>query len=308
MAAINGNSLAQLLHPVSESDFFNDYWERKPLLITRNDADWYKSLFDLASVDAILTTTDLRQPAFRLVKDGIELPPDDYTFDLGWGQGAFERAADIDRVLSEYQGGVSIVLQALHRNWPAVAQLCRSLEKEFTHSVQANAYLTPRGSQGFKPHYDTHCVFIVQVSGEKHWKLYQSPIHLPHDSQKHGSIPYDKGSCQTECILKAGDLLYIPRGIVHEALTGNTHSLHLTIGVTCTTWIEVIEGIASEAVRVANFRVSLPRRYVENGVSVDRVEQFRQELIEFVRTADIKKVVDSAADRFVDRKDRSSAS
>ena len=35
-----------------------------------------------------------------------------------------------------------------------------------------NAYITPESARGFEPHYDVHDVFVLQVSGEKHWSVH----------------------------------------------------------------------------------------------------------------------------------------
>ena len=34
-------------------------------------------------------------------------------------------------------------------------------------------YLTPAGTQGFAPHYDDIEVFVIQLEGKKHWRLYK---------------------------------------------------------------------------------------------------------------------------------------
>ncbi|MBD2532877.1 cupin-like domain-containing protein [Nostoc flagelliforme FACHB-838] len=43
-----------------------------------------------------------------------------------------------------------------------------------------------------------------------------------------------------EVILNAGDLLYIPSGYVHEALTSESSSLHLTVGINVYRWIDLL--------------------------------------------------------------------
>src|ERR671928_56573 len=74
--------------------------------------------------------------------------------------------------------GATIVLQALHHIWPATARFCRMLEARLGHPVQANAYYTPRRSQGFGVHHDTHDVFVLQVSGEKQWRVFEPLLEL----------------------------------------------------------------------------------------------------------------------------------
>jgi ribosomal protein L16 Arg81 hydroxylase len=40
--------------------------------------------------------------------------------------------------------------------------------------------------------------------------------------------------------LDAGDLLYLPRGFIHSTTTSRTSSLHVTLGVTVLTWVELL--------------------------------------------------------------------
>ncbi|MGO7984355.1 JmjC domain-containing protein, partial [Rhizobium johnstonii] len=71
----------------------------------------------------------------------------------------------------EFAAGATIVLQGLHRLWPPLIDFTRLLIDDLGHPAQVNAYVTPASSQGFDPHYDTHDVFVLQVSGEKHWRV-----------------------------------------------------------------------------------------------------------------------------------------
>ena len=53
------------------------------------------------------------------------------------------------KVLALFDAGATVVLQGLHRYWPPLTELVRELELALGHPCQANAYLTPPGSQGF---------------------------------------------------------------------------------------------------------------------------------------------------------------
>ena len=75
-------------------------------------------------------------------------------------------------VLREFAAGATIVLQGLHRSWPPLRAFTRRLVAELGHPAQVNAYITPESARGFDPHYDVHDVFVLQVSGEKHWSVH----------------------------------------------------------------------------------------------------------------------------------------
>ena len=101
----------------------------------------------------------------------------------------------------------------------------------FGSMVGANMYLTPGGTQGFAPHYDDVEVFIVQLEGKKRWRLYE-PINqsdvLPRFSSPNFSQE-EIGEPTLDVVLEAGDLLYFPRGTIHQGnCHEDAHSLHIT--------------------------------------------------------------------------------
>ena len=126
-----------------------------------------------------------------------------YTSDVSW-RPPFAATADVPRVLAEWEAGATIVLQALHVNWHPLAVFCRLLEEALGHGVQANAYYTPRGSQGFGVHHDTHDVLVLQVAGEKRWRLYDPLLELPLKHQRYSSGLGEHGPPIDELELRAG--------------------------------------------------------------------------------------------------------
>src|SRR5262249_37287248 len=134
--------LRRLLDPIEPGVFFAEYWERKPLILSRKQPDYYAELLTLADVDHLLTATHLRRPALGLVKEGLQVNPQKYSNDLNWGREWVTGLADVDKLLEEYQAGATVMLQSLNRYWRPLALLCRNLERSFTFPVHANVYLT----------------------------------------------------------------------------------------------------------------------------------------------------------------------
>jgi hypothetical protein len=157
-------------------------------------------------------------------------------------------------VLAEWEAGATIVLQALHVNWHPLAVFCRLLEDALGHAVQANAYYTPRGSQGFAVHHDTHDVLVLQVAGEKRWLLYDQLLELPLKHQRYSQALGEHGEPTDDLVLRAGDTLYLPRGWLHQAETSATDSLHLTIGITAYPWIDAVRAALAECEDELAFR------------------------------------------------------
>ena len=142
------------------------------------------------------------------------------------------------RVLAELEAGTTVVLQGLHLSHTPTALYCRELEASLGHPVQANAYLTPRSSQGLPVHHDTHDVFVLQLSGSKRWLVYEPVLELPLRRQRYSSRLGAPGEVVLDLTLEPGDTLYLPRGWLHEALTSTSDSLHLTVGVNAYTWAD----------------------------------------------------------------------
>jgi bifunctional lysine-specific demethylase and histidyl-hydroxylase NO66 len=191
-----------------------------------------------------------------MVREGGQLDLGSYTADVSW-RPAFTKTANVPRVLEEWQAGATIVLQALHVNWHPLAVFCRLLEEALGHTVQANSYYTPRGSQGFAVHHDTHDVLVLQVAGEKRWLLYDPLFELPLKHQRYSKALGEHGEPTDEFVLRAGDTLYLPRGWLHQAETSETDSLHLTIGINAYTWLDAAKAALATTEQELAFRHSV---------------------------------------------------
>jgi lysine-specific demethylase/histidyl-hydroxylase NO66 len=230
------SALERAIAPVETERFLAEHWERKPLVVPRGEEGRFDDLLSARDVERLITETGIRTPGFRLVKEGATVSG--YTTDLAWRPAPFTGVADVPRVLAEFEAGATIVLQGLHHLWLPLARYCRQLEAYLGHPVQANAYYTPRGSQGLPVHHDTHEVISLQVAGEKRWLVYEPALDLPLKNQRYKSALGAPGDPVLDVVLRAGDAMYLPRGWLHQALTSDFDSLHITVGVNVRRWID----------------------------------------------------------------------
>jgi ribosomal protein L16 Arg81 hydroxylase len=252
-------TLDKVLHPMRAASFFAEHWERQPCKVSRHDARYYAPLLSVRDLDSLITTTAnpslgrvrmVRSENGRMANKAVPHTTD-----------------GIPNMYALYRSycdeGYTITVDRLDLSWKPVAGVCRSLEDELQHPVAANAYYTPRGAQGFLPHYDTHDVFILQIEGAKMWRLYDYPAGLPLHHETSTLRPEDLAPPRETICLGPGELLYIPRGHVHEAFTSSEPSLHLTIGVHVFRWADLIsETIAAVAGDDPRWREALPVRDV----------------------------------------------
>jgi lysine-specific demethylase/histidyl-hydroxylase NO66 len=257
-ANLAGGALARSIEPVPAEEFAAEHWERRPLLVERAGRGRFDDLLSEADVERLVCTSGIRHPAFRLVKAGETISLADYTVDIAWRPTAFSKTADPERVATAFADGATIVVQGLHHWWEPLARFCRDLERELGHPAQANAYYTPRDSQGLPVHHDTHDVFVLQVAGEKRWLVYEPVWELPLKDQRYKPEMGEPGPAVLDVTLRAGDTLYLPRGWLHEALTSETDSLHLTVGVSVYTWLDALGAALASCADDVRFRRSVP--------------------------------------------------
>jgi hypothetical protein len=81
-----------------------------------------------------------------------------------------------------------------------------------------------------------HDVFVLQVAGEKHWRIHEPVLADPLRTQPWTDRAAEvAASAEREpvidAVLRPGDALYLPRGFVHSATALGEISAHLTVGI-----------------------------------------------------------------------------
>jgi ribosomal protein L16 Arg81 hydroxylase len=269
------DALVRCVAPIDAAEFRAEYWEQQPLAVPRAEEGRFDDLLSVADVERLVSSGGMRTPGLRLVKEGGTIAESSYTTDISWRPKPFVGMVDPASVATAFAEGATIVLQALHHTWPPLASFCRELELELGSGVQANSYYTPRRSQGFAVHHDTHEVFVLQAAGEKHWRVYEPLLELPLKAQPWSSSLGEPGPAVLELTLRAGDTLYLPRGWLHDALTSETDSLHITVGVNVHTWVDAFRAALAECEDDVEFRRSVPE---DGEPAVDLVERLAERL------------------------------
>lgn len=236
-------------------EFFDRYYEREVCVIARRDPAYHRDLLSRADLDHVLGTVELHAPTVRMTQLDREIPNADYL------RPEREGVVDPVRVAKLYGEGATVVFTHLHKFLPSLGHLCADLTRFFSCRTQANVYATPARAQGFKPHWDTHDVFILQVDGGKTWTFFDTKIELPLETQMFDvkNEAHRAGAATAEIVLEAGDTLYVPRGRMHSARTGAAPSLHITTGIMAFTWVDLfVEALGVAAAQDRELRRSLP--------------------------------------------------
>ncbi|WP_370453288.1 cupin domain-containing protein [Geodermatophilus marinus] len=187
-----------------------------------------------------------------------------------------------DAVLRLFAEGSTVVLQGLHRLWPPLIEFADQLAADLGHPTQVNAYVTPPSSRGFSPHYDVHDVFVLQVAGEKHWRIHEPVLADPLRTQPWNDRAADVAAAArrdpvVDAVLRPGDALYLPRGYLHSAEALGRISAHLTVGVHSVTRFAAAES-ALDLVRTLAADDPELRRSLPLGLDLSDPAGVRQEL------------------------------
>lgn len=288
---------ARVIAPITPDVFLEEYFEKKHLVIRRDDPGYFDGLLSVADIDHVLTTQMLHGEDMQMVRTGKGVPQEDYLMPSG--------VVDPVRVARFFREGATIVLPALHKRLPALAAYCRSLETVFNVDLQTNIYFTPQGSQGFKTHYDSHDVFVLQVAGSKEWNIYDSSaLELPLRSQAFQPEGFEPGALIDTFTLHPGDMCYVPRGVVHDARATEELSLHVTTGLLTPRWIDLlIEAMNELALRDPAFRRAIPPGHAMTGFDRTGARQtFRDLLRRAAETIDPDRTLDFYAHDYRSRR------
>ncbi len=290
-------SLSRLLHPITPETFEAEYREKKPLLVKRGEPNYYRELLNMDVVDRVITTMHPKYPDVFLTNAAAEeIKPAEYTYPSG--------LIDVARIYGLFSEGGTIVMSNLELMVDSLANLCRSLEREMSARFQANIYLTPHNAQGFRRHYDAHDVFVVQLDGSKLWRVYDTPVQLPLPGEPFDPRDFDIDPNATptmEFELEAGDVFYLPRGIMHDAMSTQKASLHITVGTFGPSWVQLLlEAVAKVGVKHPEMRRSLPMGFAKPGYDCAQAKKFFDELMATVAAeADFDAALDHFADDLV---------
>ena len=246
----------------------------------RTDPQDLVGLLSLEDADLLLTSSAIRTPSIRLAQDGGVLPESSYTRGATLAGKPLTGLIDARKALALFDGGATIVFQGLHRYWPPLTRLIAELELELGHPCQANAYLTPPGSQGFAVHSDTHDVFVFQTAGSKQWE-----VHTPDGVE--------------QVLLEPGLSMYLPTGTPHAARAQDTASLHVTLGINQLTWRGLVERSVADVLREVPDE-HLPAGYLDHPETLaDPLAARLEALAERVRRLEPRAAVEAEVRRFL---------
>jgi len=294
-------TLADIIAPISEEEFFRDYFGKKYLHIPgaankfQNVMTW-DILSGLLNMHSIWSSSSL-----MLAVDRNIIPAQQYCRPGIDHSGNNVLQPDPVKVKEILENGATLVCNDIDTLNPGLMGICNALEKAVNGKSQANLYCSSRQRQAFGSHYDTHDVFAMHMEGEKVWRVYERmenlPIRHPDYIKPDAQQQKDRGDKFVEITMKPGDFLYVPRGLYHDALSSSDGCIHIAFGLTGYIGLDVMETINAACLHTPLFRRNVPR--VQEGR--EAMKQHLEEIADIIKkTVTSDKFIDATMERVKD--------
>ena len=253
---------AEFLAPFDVTTFRSQCFGKRPIHI-RGQSHSRQSILNWARFNEVLALTPYwNEDTLKVYFKNRLALRENYcdTAEVSTGKSAPANPAKVKALLGL---GASLIANHVHRVCPEVAAAARILETQFAARVAANVYCSFKDVQAFQTHFDLHDVFAIQAEGEKLWRVYEAradaPVApLPPGDEIEKWLTSSRGRLLFEVNMQPGDLLYLPRGQYHDAVTGAQASLHVTFGVSPATGLALFKLLENAVLQESGFRAYLP--------------------------------------------------
>lgn len=226
---------------MSADQFIKSKWPKKPLVVH----GLAESVKDLTSIPFLSSLHSLFE--FWSDKVQVHLP------DVSDESSSIEVSSkDAIKLFSNKMG---LLFNNVHEHSPVIKNWLCEIGKDLglpaSTIARAMLYATPDG-KGTAPHFDQNVNFVLQIFGEKKWKLAAnknvenpterfvmgSKMDLELSSYVKGEMPLKMPTDCEEIVLKPGSMLFVPRGYWHST-EANGEALALNFTFSQPTWMDL---------------------------------------------------------------------
>jgi hypothetical protein len=254
-----------LAKKIDRATFLRDHFDKAPY-VEQGAVSNVEALFSWAKMNDLLERPKLWDGrSMEMALNHKMLRPAEYMRPGIGRTGDQIMRPDRGKITHFLREGATIVLDFLEGIDPEIAALTRCIERLTGTNTSCNVFCSWKAVPGYGSHFDTMDVFAVQIEGEKTWNLYDG--RFPEATSVPGLRSTDfspeklnemRGSVIKTVTMKPGDLLYIPRGVFHDALATDQASLHLSFGATHSVGFTVVQMLGAELQRDPYFRRKIP--------------------------------------------------
>ncbi len=259
------------------SVFQDTYFNKKPMLRQGALPTVADEVLSIADMDELINLEMVRFPYIKVNLNGSGVPEPGYTKDIVVQGMTQTGVVDPAKVHALYRAGATITWASVNQIFPKVRQFVRMINDQMAVRTDAVAFLTPANKKGYPAHHDGVDLFIIQLSGSKHWRLWDLA-----EDRRSESANYTEESLGTPAIevsLKAGDVLYLPYGTPHQAAAEGEPSLHLSVMMRPRMWRDLIKETVDRILAEDEF-LEYPALFAETGDTQVQFAAFMERVAE----------------------------
>lgn len=210
MLVMDINTSTPLLGGLSPEQFMRKHWQKKPLLVRQ-------------ALPGITPPVDRKQLAELAADEDVESRLVT-AFDGQWAL----RQGPVPKLPPFSKPGWTLLVQGLEQHSDAA----RELLDRFRFGPEARlddlmiSYASEGGGVG--PHFDSYDVFLIQVAGQRRWR-----IGAQKDAVLREDVPLKiiaNFQPEQEFVLEAGDMLYLPPGWAHDGVAEGPDCMTCSVG------------------------------------------------------------------------------
>jgi 50S ribosomal protein L16 3-hydroxylase len=211
-----------MLAGLSPARFMRKHWQKKPLLVRQA----FAGIQPPASLKALATLAARDDVESRLVT----------AFDGNWKL----KHGPIARLPAMSKPGWTLLVQGLDQQLPEARALLDRFR--FVPDARLDDLMLSVASEGggVGPHFDSYDVFLIQLAGQRRWR-----IGAQRDAMLRDDVPLKviaNFKPEQEFVLEPGDMLYLPPGWAHDGVAVGPGCVTGSVGFRAST----AEGLAAE--------------------------------------------------------------
>lgn len=252
-------TLSALIYPRTPDEFFKAYSQNEPFAVHNLNA----SVSDLLNLSFFSSLENLLNTWPHLIQAHLPDVKDE-------ASSIDTNSRDAQKLFDNKMG---LLFNNAHSISPVLMNWLTQLRRDLGLSAQTHGrcliYATP-AQGGTAPHFDQNINFVLQLSGQKKWWLAQNQ-HIQNPTVRHtmglpvdpelkiyldSEMPTQMPPDAKVIELKAGSLLFVPRGYWHST-HAEKESLSLNFTFTEPTWIDLFTmALKTRLLQSAEWRAS----------------------------------------------------
>ena len=259
--------LERLFCPLGSRTFHQAQYERSRPMLFHGPRERFHDLVSWESLTELIYNRNLTKAQLQVVQDSSYVPAELYSYTYyGSGLGSRPQApwhgnVNPQKLEAFVRSGASMILNSVQTVHEPVRALISEIENAMALYAGVNLYASWRATPCFTTHWDDHDVFILQVRGQKVWRLWGEVRRQPlkRDVESNEVAPPDPLWTRT---LEEGDVLYIPRGWWHGAHVAGENdgrgTIHLTLSPHYLMGTELLEWVGAKVAGRERLRRNVP--------------------------------------------------